>query len=223
MQPRLADGGRRRQRFGQVDADEGHCRRAEADGRHRAPSTKARASPICRNNPNSTGRFRRASSISSRWGFGRKRGLLGRFTAEDRETVSTALMAVGLAGFETRPLDTLSGGQLQRALFARVLVQDADLILLDEPFNADRCQDRQRPDRADQALARREAHRHGRRARSRPGARAFSRRRCFWRASPIAWGATARDAAAGKPACAPGVSTRPGKRMRRGASPRARP
>ena len=33
-------------------------------------------------------------------------------------------------------IDTLSGGQLQRALFARVLVQDADIILLDEPFNA---------------------------------------------------------------------------------------
>lgn len=65
-----------------------------------------------------------------------KRGLLGRFRAEDREAVRHALMAVGLEGFEKRPLDTLSGGQLQRALFARVLVQDADLILLDEPFNA---------------------------------------------------------------------------------------
>jgi zinc/manganese transport system ATP-binding protein len=41
-----------------------------------------------------------------------------------------------MEGFEKRPIDTLSGGQLQRALFARVLVQDADLILLDEPFNA---------------------------------------------------------------------------------------
>lgn len=65
-----------------------------------------------------------------------KRGLLGRYSREDREAVSKALMAVGLEGFEKRALDTLSGGQLQRALFARVLVQDADLILLDEPFNA---------------------------------------------------------------------------------------
>lgn len=65
-----------------------------------------------------------------------KRGLLGRYTREDRESVSKALMAVGLGGFETRPIDTLSGGQLQRTLFARVLLQDADLILLDEPFNA---------------------------------------------------------------------------------------
>ena len=64
------------------------------------------------------------------------RGLLGRHRADDRRAVSDALMAVGLQGFEKRPVDSLSGGQLQRALFARVLVQDADLILLDEPFNA---------------------------------------------------------------------------------------
>lgn len=65
-----------------------------------------------------------------------KRGLLGRHTAEDKASVTRALMAVGLEGFEDRPIDTLSGGQLQRALFARVLVQDAEIILLDEPFNA---------------------------------------------------------------------------------------
>jgi zinc/manganese transport system ATP-binding protein len=60
-----------------------------------------------------------------------RRGLLGRYTREDRDSVSQALMAVGLGGFEKRPIDTLSGGQLQRTLFARVLLQDADLILLD--------------------------------------------------------------------------------------------
>lgn len=65
-----------------------------------------------------------------------RRGLLGRHRREDRATVAAALTAVGLDGFAGRTLDTLSGGQLQRALFARVLVQDADLILLDEPFNA---------------------------------------------------------------------------------------
>jgi zinc/manganese transport system ATP-binding protein len=65
-----------------------------------------------------------------------RRGLLGRYRAEDRAAVANALTAVGLEGFEQRPIDTLSGGQLQRALFARVLVQDAELILLDEPFNA---------------------------------------------------------------------------------------
>lgn len=65
-----------------------------------------------------------------------RRGLLRRHRAEDRQAVADALKAVGLDGFEKRPIDTLSGGQMQRALFARVLVQDANLILLDEPFNA---------------------------------------------------------------------------------------
>lgn len=65
-----------------------------------------------------------------------RRGLLGRHRRQDRETVESALCSVGLEGFARRPIDALSGGQLQRALFARVLVQDADLILLDEPFNA---------------------------------------------------------------------------------------
>jgi zinc/manganese transport system ATP-binding protein len=42
----------------------------------------------------------------------------------------------GLSGQEQRPIGTLSGGQLQRARFARLMLQDADLLLLDEPFNA---------------------------------------------------------------------------------------
>ena len=47
-----------------------------------------------------------------------------------------ALEAVGLRGFENRALHTLSGRQAQRALFARVMLQDAAVILLDEPFTA---------------------------------------------------------------------------------------
>lgn len=64
------------------------------------------------------------------------RGLLGRHSAGDRRRVGQALEQVGLSGFEKRGIDTLSGGQMQRALFARVVLQDAQLILLDEPFNA---------------------------------------------------------------------------------------
>lgn len=47
-----------------------------------------------------------------------------------------AVAAVGLQGFEKRMINTLSGGQMQRVLFARVLLQDRPIILLDEPFNA---------------------------------------------------------------------------------------
>ena len=43
---------------------------------------------------------------------------------------------MGLTGFERRPIGSLSGGQVQRALFARLLLQDARLVLLDEPFTA---------------------------------------------------------------------------------------
>lgn len=52
------------------------------------------------------------------------------------DRVLAALHAVGLEGFERRSVGSLSSGQLQRVLFARMLVQDAELILLDEPFNA---------------------------------------------------------------------------------------
>ena len=54
----------------------------------------------------------------------------------DRDTVEGAIAAVGLTGFEPRPIGTLSGGQMQRMLFARLLLQDARVIVLDEPFNA---------------------------------------------------------------------------------------
>lgn len=69
-------------------------------------------------------------------GLWRRTGLFGGLSKADRHAVDHALAAVGLSGFERRPIGTLSGGQLQRMLFARLLVQDARLILLDEPFTA---------------------------------------------------------------------------------------
>lgn len=52
------------------------------------------------------------------------------------ERAEAALEAVGLGGFGKRPVGSLSAGQFQRVLFARLLLQDAPVILLDEPFNA---------------------------------------------------------------------------------------
>lgn len=53
-----------------------------------------------------------------------------------RARVAAAAQIVGLAGRLERPIAEISVGELQRALFARVIVQDAAVILLDEPFAA---------------------------------------------------------------------------------------
>jgi zinc/manganese transport system ATP-binding protein len=63
-------------------------------------------------------------------------GAWGQITTTLRQRVASAITGVGLAGFEKRSVGSLSSGQLQRVLFARLMVQEADLILLDEPFNA---------------------------------------------------------------------------------------
>jgi len=69
-------------------------------------------------------------------GLWRSRGVLGGITGKDHYAIEAAIAAVGLTGFERRPIGTLSGGQMQRMLFARLVAQDARLILLDEPFAA---------------------------------------------------------------------------------------
>jgi zinc/manganese transport system ATP-binding protein len=69
-------------------------------------------------------------------GLWSRTGVFGGIGRKDRVRIDEALAAVGLTGFEARPLGSLSGGQMQRALFARLLLQDAAVILLDEPFTA---------------------------------------------------------------------------------------
>jgi manganese transport system ATP-binding protein len=66
-----------------------------------------------------------------RWG---ELGWLRRPRARDRALVAGAMAELGIAGLASRRLAELSGGQRQRALVAQVLAQEADVLLLDEPY-----------------------------------------------------------------------------------------
>nr|WP_321293410.1 ATP-binding cassette domain-containing protein [uncultured Trichococcus sp.] len=67
--------------------------------------------------------------------FGRFPYTKGRLNEEDQTMIDKVLGYLNLEGFANRYLDTLSGGQLQRAAIAMILVQDTEYILLDEPLN----------------------------------------------------------------------------------------
>lgn len=68
-------------------------------------------------------------------GLGRQphTGFFGRLSRRDREVVARAIEAVGMAGFSTRQVASLSDGERQKVMIARALAQETPVMVLDEP------------------------------------------------------------------------------------------
>ena len=69
-------------------------------------------------------------------GLWREIGGFGGLDGSHRARIEAALDRVGLRDVAEREIGALSGGQFQRVLFARLIAQDAPIVLLDEPFSA---------------------------------------------------------------------------------------
>jgi zinc/manganese transport system ATP-binding protein len=86
------------------------------------------------------GRLDRSFPITCRdvvaLGWTARLGLFRRIGRDHYAVADQALASVGLDGLGSRPIGALSAGQFQRVLFARTIVRDAPIILLDEPFSA---------------------------------------------------------------------------------------
>jgi zinc/manganese transport system ATP-binding protein len=110
---------------GILSPDEGHIR---IEGEHRM-AYLPQVADLQRDFPMSV-----LSMIAT--GYWHKTGAFGSITPAMKKQAAAAMAAVGLSGCEKRDLSSLSAGQFQRALFARLLLQDAPLMMLDEPFAA---------------------------------------------------------------------------------------
>lgn len=69
-------------------------------------------------------------------GAWRKLGFWRPYRRQDRHQILHVLQQVGLLEKADQLIGTLSGGQLQKALFARLIVREAQVMVLDEPFAA---------------------------------------------------------------------------------------
>ncbi len=69
-------------------------------------------------------------------GAWRRLGFWRSYSRQEKQRIHEAIEQVGLGACREQLIGTLSGGQMQRALFARLIVRDAQILLLDEPFTA---------------------------------------------------------------------------------------
>jgi zinc/manganese transport system ATP-binding protein len=70
------------------------------------------------------------------FGFWHSTGYTGEITKEHEKKAIQALEKVGMEALFKRSITTLSAGQLQRIMFARIIIQNSEIVLLDEPFSA---------------------------------------------------------------------------------------
>ncbi len=68
-------------------------------------------------------------------GLQAKKGLLGRYTADDRKRAMELLEMTEIADIAERQISEISGGQMQRALLCRAIIIEPRLLILDEPTN----------------------------------------------------------------------------------------
>lgn len=66
-------------------------------------------------------------------GLTQPRGLFGRYSSRQKKKVVDVAQQMGLQDFLSRPIGQLSGGQLQRVLLGRSIVDEPDILILDEP------------------------------------------------------------------------------------------